>query len=161
MFEEFARTLHIHRAALGGVALALGLASGSVAVAASDYLLEIDGVKGESKDDVHKETIEIASWSWGATNPTTTCQGGGGAGQATFAPVRPGAIGPLVSAQARRQHYPHARLTVNKPGAAPLTIELEDVMITSAQPAPGTRGTAAGGLSFQSMHWSGPACTTR
>ena len=26
---------------------------------ASDYLLEIDGIKGESKDHKHKETIEI------------------------------------------------------------------------------------------------------
>jgi len=29
--------------------------------AATDYLLSIDGIKGESQDDKHKDTIEIAS----------------------------------------------------------------------------------------------------
>lgn len=33
---------------------------------ASDYLLVLDGVKGETRDG-HRETIEIASWSLGAT----------------------------------------------------------------------------------------------
>ena len=40
-------------------------------MAASDYLLELDGIKGESRDDVHKGTIEIASWSLGASNPAS------------------------------------------------------------------------------------------
>ena len=34
---------------------------------ASDYLLELDGVKGESRADKHKETIEIASFSLGVS----------------------------------------------------------------------------------------------
>ena len=34
---------------------------------ASDYLLEIDGIKGESRDDKHKDTLEIESFSLGAT----------------------------------------------------------------------------------------------
>ena len=38
---------------------------------ARDFLLEMDGIKGESKDDKHKDTIEIESFSWGATNPGT------------------------------------------------------------------------------------------
>ena len=36
---------------------------------ASDYLLELDGIKGESQDKKHKETIEIQSFSWGAVQP--------------------------------------------------------------------------------------------
>jgi len=37
---------------------------------ATDYLLELDGIKGESKDSKHPNTIEIESFSWGAkTNP--------------------------------------------------------------------------------------------
>jgi type VI secretion system secreted protein Hcp len=51
---------------------------------ASDYLLELDGVKGESKDDVHKETIEIASWSLGASNPTSVGSGGLSAGKVSY-----------------------------------------------------------------------------
>ena len=50
--------------------------------AASDYLLEIDGIKGESADKKHKDTIEIESFSWGATNSGSfSSGGGGGAGQ--------------------------------------------------------------------------------
>ncbi|HVK07419.1 MAG TPA: type VI secretion system tube protein Hcp, partial [Gemmataceae bacterium] len=51
---------------------------------ASDYLLELDGVKGESKDDAHKETIEIASWSLGASNPTSVGSAGMSAGKVSF-----------------------------------------------------------------------------
>ena len=45
--------------------------------AASDYLLEIDGIKGESTDDRHRGTIEIQSFSWGMSNSGTTTVGGG------------------------------------------------------------------------------------
>ena len=52
---------------------------------ASDYLLEIEGVKGESQDDKHKETIEISSFSWGLSNAGSfQSGGGGGAGKANF-----------------------------------------------------------------------------
>jgi type VI secretion system secreted protein Hcp len=51
---------------------------------ASDYLLELDGVKGESKDDAHKETIEVASWSLGASNPTSVGSSGMSAGKVSF-----------------------------------------------------------------------------
>lgn len=42
---------------------------------ASDYLLELDGVKGESKDERHPGTIELLSWSLGASNPTRRLRG--------------------------------------------------------------------------------------
>jgi hypothetical protein len=29
----------------------------------SDYLLQLDGIKGESQDDTHKDTIHIESFS--------------------------------------------------------------------------------------------------
>ena len=51
-----------------------GAPGGSLAIPAhpipaSDFLLEIDGIKGESADKKHKDTIDIESFSWGATNP--------------------------------------------------------------------------------------------
>ena len=46
---------------------------------ASDYLLELDGIKGESQDSKHKECIEIDSFSWGCTNAGSMGRGGGGA----------------------------------------------------------------------------------
>lgn len=45
---------------------------------AGDYLLEIEGIKGESKDSVKKETIEVSSFSWGLSNPGSFQSGSGG-----------------------------------------------------------------------------------
>ena len=52
---------------------------------ASDYLLKVDGIKGESTDSKHKDEIEIESFSWGATQPGSfSTGGGGGAGKVSF-----------------------------------------------------------------------------
>ena len=48
---------------------------------ASDYLLKLEGIKGESLDAKHKDEIEIESFSWGATQPAGVASGGGGAGK--------------------------------------------------------------------------------
>jgi len=46
-----------------------------------DAFLKIDGIPGESTDDVHKEWIEILSYSHGITQPTSsTASSAGGAG---------------------------------------------------------------------------------
>jgi type VI secretion system secreted protein Hcp len=46
---------------------------------------KIGDIKGESRDDKHKDEIEVLSFSWGVTNsPSTAPGGGGGAGTATF-----------------------------------------------------------------------------
>ncbi len=34
-------------------------------MAAVDYFLKIDGIQGESRDDKHKDEIDIESFSWG------------------------------------------------------------------------------------------------
>jgi len=52
--------------------------------AASDMFLKLDGIKGESKDDKHKDQIEILSFSWGMTNTPVMGGGGAGAGKVTF-----------------------------------------------------------------------------
>jgi len=59
------------------IAAALGLAAGA-AWAASDYFLKIDGVQGES---VAGETIEVQSFSWGASNPSTVGPSSASAGR--------------------------------------------------------------------------------
>ena len=51
--------------------------------AAFDAFLKIEGIKGESQDDKHKNQIEILSFSWGMTN-TPVMGGGGGTGKAVF-----------------------------------------------------------------------------
>ena len=47
---------------------------------ASDFFLKLDGIKGESKDDHHKEEIDVLSFSWGASQSGTFGQGSGGTG---------------------------------------------------------------------------------
>jgi type VI secretion system secreted protein Hcp len=48
-------------------------------------MLEIDGIKGESTDAKHPNTIEIESYSWGASNDGSAAHGSGaGAGKVHF-----------------------------------------------------------------------------
>lgn len=64
-------------AAVSALLLAAGPAS-----AASDYLLQLDPVKGESKDAAAPQTIEVQSFSWGVSNPSSSVKGSGaGAGK--------------------------------------------------------------------------------
>ncbi|TVR59958.1 MAG: type VI secretion system tube protein Hcp [Gemmatimonadales bacterium] len=52
---------------------------------AYDAFLKIEGVEGESTRDKHEGEIEILSFSWGASNPTTIGSGtGAGAGRASL-----------------------------------------------------------------------------
>jgi len=52
---------------------------------ASDYLLLVDGIKGESMDAKHPHAIEIHSFRWGATNSGSAGFGSGaGAGKVDF-----------------------------------------------------------------------------
>jgi type VI secretion system secreted protein Hcp len=46
---------------------------------AVDYFLKIDGIDGESKDSVHKNVIDLMSWSWGASQTGSSAAGGGSA----------------------------------------------------------------------------------
>lgn len=48
---------------------------------ATDIYLKLDGIKGESRDDKHKDEIDIESWSWGMSQSGST-HGGGGSGTA-------------------------------------------------------------------------------
>ena len=44
---------------------------------AVDMFLDMDGIKGESIDSKHKDTIDVLSWSWGMSQTGTTHLGGG------------------------------------------------------------------------------------
>lgn len=45
---------------------------------ASNYLLVIEGISGESQSKAKPKSIELDSFGWGATNPTNFSSGGGG-----------------------------------------------------------------------------------
>jgi type VI secretion system secreted protein Hcp len=109
---------------------------------ASDFLLEIDGIKGESQDDKHKETIEVSSFSWGHTNAGSMGSGGGGgAGKVSFNDLSFTAVShkgsPLLAQScATGKHISKAVLYVRKQGGAQedfYTITLTDVLVSSFQ----------------------------
>ena len=117
---------------------------------ASDYLLEIDGIKGESSDSKHKDTIEIESFSWGATNAGSHASGGGGgAGKVVFQDLHftthVNKSSPLLMlACATGQHIKKAVLFVRKQGGDQqefYTVTLEDILVSSYQ----SGGHAGGG----------------
>jgi type VI secretion system secreted protein Hcp len=43
-----------------------------------DYFLKLEGIKGESQDDKHKDEIDVLSFSWGVNQTGTMAHGGGG-----------------------------------------------------------------------------------
>ena len=52
---------------------------------AFNSFLKIDGIKGESQSDGHKDEIDVLSWSWGVSQTGTLAHGGGGGeGKASF-----------------------------------------------------------------------------
>ena len=47
-------------------------------MAAVDFFIKFDGIKGESADAKHKDEIDVESWSWGETHAGGGGVGGGG-----------------------------------------------------------------------------------
>lgn len=66
------------------LAAASALLVSAVAFGASDYLLEIKGVAGESAASDTSQTIELSSFSWGTSNPTSVGSGGLSSGKASM-----------------------------------------------------------------------------
>lgn len=118
---------------------------------ASDYLLEIDGIKGESSDKKHPGTIEIESFSWGVSNAGSSAGGGGGgAGKACFQDLhfttRVNKASPLLALHcANGQHIKKAVLFVRKQGKEQLDyykITMEELLVSSYQSG-GSEGSNA------------------
>jgi type VI secretion system secreted protein Hcp len=109
-------------------------------MAAVDYFLKIDGIAGESTDAKHKGEIDIASWSWGATNRgTQESGGGGGAGKVVmqdfhFTMLENKASPLLMLACATGQHIKSAQLTCRKAGTEQqefLVIKFTDLLVSA------------------------------
>lgn len=118
-------------------------------MAAVDYFLELDGIKGESQDKAHKGKIELESWSWGATQAGTHSGGGGGGGgkvsmQDFHFVMKYNAASPhLMSICATGKHIPKATLICRKAGGKQqeyLTVKFADLLVSSYQ----TGGSAHG-----------------
>jgi type VI secretion system secreted protein Hcp len=129
---------------------------------ASDYLLKVDGIKGESTDSKHKDEIEVESFSWGATNPGSfSSAGGGGTGKVNFQDLhftsRVSVASPnLMLACASGQHIKSAVLTVRKQGKEAqefYIVKLSDVLVSSYQSG-GSEGSNALPVDQFSMNYA-------
>jgi type VI secretion system secreted protein Hcp len=111
-------------------------------MAQDDYFLKIDGVDGESKDDMFPNWIQIDSWTAGGSNSKPVATGGGsGAGKVSVKDV---VIQDVVSAATPTIHkfmligkrIAWAEIDCRKAGDTPqvyLKIKLTDVLISDHQ----------------------------
>jgi type VI secretion system secreted protein Hcp len=111
-------------------------------MAAVDYFIKFDGIKGESADAKHKDEIDVESWSWGETRAGTPGPGGGGgAGKVAMQDfhfvMRLNTASPgLMKACATGQHIKSASLSGRKAGKDQqeyLTFKFHDVLVSSYQ----------------------------
>ncbi|UFS70716.1 type VI secretion system tube protein Hcp [Geomonas sp. RF6] len=107
---------------------------------AVDMFLKVDGIKGESFVEGHKDEIDILAWSWGATQSGNThTGGGGGAGKVNVQDISITkyidlASPPLLKACCNGQHIKEMNLVVRKAGEKPLEylkLKLSDCLVSS------------------------------
>lgn len=112
-------------------------------MAAVDYLLELEGVVGDSVDAKHKGAIDVLSWSWGAENRAVSSGSGSGSGKAQFQDFRfvmrtSQASPKILIGLAQGLHFKFAQLIGRLAGKTQLEflkIKFEDVLLTAYQPA--------------------------
>ncbi|MEM5433876.1 type VI secretion system tube protein Hcp [Paraburkholderia diazotrophica] len=109
----------------------------------ADIFLKISGISGESHDALHKGEIEIDSWRWKVSQPSSMMSGsGGGAGKATindlnFVHQIDRSSPNLMRYCLTGRHIPEVILTTRKAGGNPLEflkVTMGDVVVTSVEP---------------------------
>lgn len=110
---------------------------------AFDVFLKIEGVTGEATATGHEGEIEIYSFSWGASNPTTissqsTGSGGGKVAVSSFNIMKKTDLASpnLFKTCCTGTHYPTALVTFRKAGGEQLeylTYLFEEVYVDSIQ----------------------------
>jgi type VI secretion system secreted protein Hcp len=120
---------------------------------AIEYFLKIGSIKGESQASQHKEEIELHSWNWGASNPTTITGSGMSTGKVALSDITitknvckasPKMLELLVTGK----HVTDATLycqkqTGDKKPQDYLTIKLKEVYVSSYQTG-GSKGEDLG-----------------
>ena len=113
-------------------------------MAADRWFLKLDGIPGESAHVAHKDEIDVQSYSWGVSQPTSSpgAGGGGGAGKVAFQDFHfvakiSKASPKLFLACASGTHIKEALLSgvrgTGKAQADFLVYKFRDVLITSVQ----------------------------
>jgi type VI secretion system secreted protein Hcp len=111
-------------------------------MAAVDFFLKLDGIDGESTDAAHAKWIEVESFSWGVSNPTTISSTTGGAGSGKAIPSDFSLVIPVSSASPKiflkvvsGQHIASATLSARKAGGKGsnefLKYDLDTVFVSS------------------------------
>jgi type VI secretion system secreted protein Hcp len=110
---------------------------------AVDIYLVVDGIKGESQDDVYKDEIDVLAWNWGMTQSGTTHMGPGAGGgkvnvsDITFTKKVDKATPDLLKACTSGKHINEATLIVRKAGGdSPVEyfkLKMTTVLVTSYQ----------------------------
>lgn len=116
-------------------------------MAAVNYFLMVEGIDGESTSAQFEGTIEIESFSWGATQSAASSGGGGsGVGKVSLSDLSvvkrvDKASPPLFLHCATGRHIPRAVLMArrNSPNVVFLQYELSDILVSSLKDA-GTEG---------------------
>ena len=126
---------------LGTSAFAILLVLAAVPARADEMYLQLGDVAGDVTTAAYLNWINVASWSWGATNATTVAAGTGYAtGKAALSALTlmksaDSGTPRLVDAVVKGTHFPKAALAVRRSsdGWEYLRIRLEDVVVTSDQ----------------------------
>jgi len=108
---------------------------------AVDFYLDLGDIKGESKDEKHKDQIQLMSFSWGGSQATTVSgSGGSGAGKVSLSDISvmknfDKASPKLLTAMCKGTHIAKGTLTAVKAGDAGdfLKIEFGELFVTSLQ----------------------------
>jgi len=109
---------------------------------AVDYFLKIDGIKGESEDEKHKDEIDIIDFEWSEQQSGSFGQGGGGgAGKVRmenfkFRTLLNAASPALMQACAEGKHIKDASFTCRKAGGGQkdfYKVTMEDIIVSSCQ----------------------------
>jgi type VI secretion system secreted protein Hcp len=135
---------------------------------AHDAYLQIDGIKGESADDKHKDWIEVSSVSWNVHQPSSACvstAGGQTNGRCELSELSFRKVADL-SSPVLQQHcamgktLAKAKLEFMRADGHGIpiiyyTVELENVMIASVTPSSGDGGliTEAVSLAYSKIKW--------
>ena len=107
---------------------------------AVDMFLKLDGIPGESRDEGHKNEIDVLAWSWGASNSGSAHIGGGaGTGKVNVQDLSvtkyvDAGSHLLLSNCSTGKHIPEATLTVRKAGGTAVEyviIKMKEVLVSS------------------------------
>ncbi len=113
-----------------------------------DCHLKLDGVKGESTHDKHKDEVTLMSCSWGVSNASNAMGGGMAVGKGTpgqlHVSMKYGTQSPVISKHcASGKHFAKATVSMAIAGGKQedfLLVELKEVFISSHQISAGSGG---------------------